>query len=72
MSAALRTTPGLGLEKQCGRCGEWWPADREFFTTGSGAYGLHSWCRACQTERRGQLAQQGKGGHAVRRGATHG
>ncbi len=40
------------LEKQCTKCGDWWPADNEFFfTTGTRAKKkLHSWCKACYLE----------------------
>ena len=34
-----------GLEKRCGACGEYWPADTEFFLL-SGE-DLSSYCRAC-------------------------
>jgi hypothetical protein len=40
-------------EKQCARCKEWWPADTEFFYRKGD--GLHSYCRACFLERRGEL-----------------
>lgn len=40
-----------GVEKQCLRCTDWWPADREFFhVKSSGSCGLASWCRACHAE----------------------
>ncbi len=41
----------LGLERRCAKCGEFWPADTEFFlptTTGAGV--LHCWCKACYKE----------------------
>ena len=44
-----RRDPIVGREKQCSRCGEWWPADTEFFYR-NGA-GLHSYCKACVLER---------------------
>jgi hypothetical protein len=34
-----------GVEKLCPKCGEWWPADAEFFYQNHGR--LHSWCKAC-------------------------
>lgn len=37
-------------EKRCARCGEWWPADEEFFHR-LGGRRLHSYCKACVTER---------------------
>ena len=39
----------LGLEKLCARCHEFWPADTEFFHRKG--TGLHSYCKACVTER---------------------
>ena len=38
---------GLGKEKLCKKCGEYWPADEEFFFKGNDSDGLHSWCKAC-------------------------
>jgi hypothetical protein len=35
-------------EKRCTKCGEYWPADLEFFSRKQN--GLHSWCRACLRE----------------------
>lgn len=38
------------LEKRCGACGEYWPADSEFFYRHrTGADGLQSYCKACHT-----------------------
>ena len=34
-----------GPEKQCTRCGEWWPADAEFFHVRLGQ--LVAACKAC-------------------------
>lgn len=35
-------------EKHCPKCGEWWPADLEFFATAPAkAGGLFYCCRAC-------------------------
>ena len=43
--------PELGLVRRCARCGESWPADREFFhVSGKGSLWLNSWCRACSLE----------------------
>ena len=39
----------LGLEKSCGRCDDFWPADEEFFH--KRGEGLHSYCKACVSER---------------------
>ena len=39
-------------EKRCSKCGEWWPADNEFFPKRDGSRGgLYSWCKACCLER---------------------
>jgi hypothetical protein len=35
----------LGEEVQCTKCGEFWPADAEFFFFSNGK--PHSWCKAC-------------------------
>lgn len=45
----LRETE-LGLEKRCSVCGDYWPADTEFFYA-KGA-GLMSCCKACYVARR--------------------
>jgi len=39
----------LGPEKRCARCHDWWPEDTEFFHRQGTA--LHSYCKACVTER---------------------
>jgi len=49
MKAIIRTE--LGLEKQCARCNEFWPLD--FYNRRGN--GLHSYCKACMTERRREL-----------------
>lgn len=37
-----------GLEMRCGRCGDFWPFDTQFFyATGHADGGLHRWCRSC-------------------------
>lgn len=41
-------------ERRCVRCGEWWPADEEFFYRLSDGR-LHSYCKACCTERKAEL-----------------
>ncbi|RJG24685.1 hypothetical protein [Massilia cavernae] len=39
-------------EKRCSSCGEYWPADKEFFAEAiSGTDGLARRCRACVKER---------------------
>lgn len=35
----------LGPERQCGKCGEFWPDDREFFYMQSGK--IRQPCKAC-------------------------
>lgn len=41
----------LGAEKKCVRCGEWWPADREFFYADRKRPDGHfSTCRACRAD----------------------
>ena len=49
---AMRVLTELGVEKRCPKCGEFWPADREFFGVRGGARGnqLRPWCRACESE----------------------
>jgi hypothetical protein len=47
----------LGIERQCGRCREWWPADSEFYHKGGN--GLHSYCIACVAERCYELRNPG-------------
>lgn len=51
----------LGLEKQCSRCEEWWPADTEFFNHArSERGGLHVWCRACSIEQHRERNYSGR------------
>lgn len=38
------------LERRCAHCGEYWPADTEFYNK-RGTH-LQSWCRACQNYHR--------------------
>ncbi len=36
------------IEQMCSYCGEWWPADKEFFYGSSGKKsGLSSYCKDC-------------------------
>lgn len=50
----------LGKEIRCSKCGEFWPADTEFFFNSGGT--LHSWCKACyQTKQKNEPAKQGTG-----------
>lgn len=47
VGARLRQTE-TGPEKYCGGCGEWWPADRDFFDAApADRGGLISRCKAC-------------------------
>ena len=51
------------LERQCFKCEDWWPADREFFfgyIDKKGKEVLHSWCKACYLEFRRDSRQQKK------------
>lgn len=38
------------VEKQCGKCGEWWPLTSEFWTRGYPHRRLQSPCKACAYE----------------------
>ncbi len=39
---------GIGLERKCSRCGEYWPADTEFFYfQPSASGGLNCYCHDC-------------------------
>lgn len=44
----------LGLEKRCSACGDYWPADPEFFYPKGGR--LASQCKACFREINGREA----------------
>lgn len=47
-----RVESELGVEQCCRGCGEYWPADAEFFAPqASGRDGLTPRCRACIAER---------------------
>jgi RNase P subunit RPR2 len=39
------------FERECSRCREWWPADKEFFFSG-GHGALMTICKACYLQRR--------------------
>jgi hypothetical protein len=56
-----------GLEKRCGKCRDYWPADTEFFYSArSEKDGLNSWCKACYVENRypqGRRKLKPKGGN---------
>ncbi len=54
-NAKERLDPEIGMVRRCSKCGDWWPANREFFySSGSGGRKLHSWCIACYTEWRSE------------------
>lgn len=40
----------LGLEKRCATCGDYYPADTEFFFAGSDGDGLHCSCKDCHKQ----------------------
>lgn len=41
----------VGLEMRCPRCGDYWPADTEFFYSRiCEPCGLFQWCKACYME----------------------
>lgn len=45
MTKRERQQTEIGDEIKCSRCGEFWPADGEFFFMNKGK--PHSWCKAC-------------------------
>ena len=45
MTKRERQQSEIGDEIKCARCGEFWPADSEFFYMSNGK--PHSWCKAC-------------------------
>lgn len=49
----------LGREMKCNRCGEFWPADQEFWYR-EGKKGLSCWCIACYREWRNARKKYGK------------
>lgn len=54
-ASAIQNTD-LGTERRCPRCREFWPATTEFFYPLSVAR-LHSYCKACFSERQRELRQ---------------
>jgi|GEM_PF-1047459 len=51
----------LGLERLCSRCGDYYPADTEFwYYQPSAAAGLHNNCHACYREITGRLSAADK------------
>lgn len=53
------------IEKRCSKCGDWWPADLEFFHRSNGN-GLNSWCKACCSERKAERYQENKLARSLR------
>lgn len=49
MAQRVAIVTELGRELKCNRCGDFWPADEEFWYR-EGARGFHSWCKACYRE----------------------
>lgn len=45
----VREDPLLGAEQRCATCGDWWPADLEFFYFSKGRPMVS--CKACTNER---------------------
>ena len=58
----LRYNPDYDqIERQCTRCHEWWPADKEFFyAQATGLFGLESSCKACKEDYRRTWAAKNK------------
>lgn len=51
MTTANHMDPELGEMRRCAKCGESWPADREFFNRVlSSGRALRTWCRACESD----------------------
>lgn len=49
----------LGLEIECCKCGEFYPADTEFFYAQKNTkYGIHSWCKACYEQQPSVIAKR--------------
>lgn len=47
----IRFDPILGMEKKCTRCGQWWPADGEFYPYADlVTKRLGAWCKCCTLE----------------------
>lgn len=51
MRANIRVNELGEVEKRCTKCGEWLPADNEFFFYEKKPV-LNSWCKACMLEYR--------------------
>jgi len=47
------TITGIGLEKKCGCCDEYWPCDTQFFypNHSTSPDRLSNWCKACFMEK---------------------
>lgn len=51
----MRSEAVTEQEKACTRCGEFWPADEEFFRRRSPSCPrLAAWCRACEAEQKAE------------------
>ncbi|URL05938.1 hypothetical protein L4F92_07605 [Avibacterium sp. 21-595] len=49
----------LGIELKCSCCGEFYPADKEFFyRCNKSKWGFHSWCKACYESNDKQIAKR--------------
>ncbi|MGA3114828.1 MAG: hypothetical protein ABSF90_10410 [Syntrophobacteraceae bacterium] len=46
----VRFTAGLGPEKQCAGCMDWWPLDSEFFQQTGIGNRLQPLCKACNAD----------------------
>ena len=55
-SKRLKFDRVLGVVRQCARCREWWPANREFFHASRRPIGLQVYCKACAVEHRAERA----------------
>lgn len=55
LSSGLYQQTDLGLERRCSCCGDYWPADAEFFDRKGGW--LTSTCKACFRETTGRTAR---------------
>jgi hypothetical protein len=49
-----------GLYKRCAGCGDYWPADTEFFFARKVGDGIDNKCRACYLERRYPNGRKGQ------------
>jgi hypothetical protein len=47
-----------GQEKLCTKCSEWWPLDPDFFCWLPSRNAYHSWCKACDTDKKRQYRKR--------------